>query len=94
MVDLDAGGERIIQRRDVTRSGAERLLDNPCSHWHPPSFQGGMHVTLLAHDSGDCYKVDRIAPGHCTGEPAFYHFKRTWGERYTYAGVGSRISLP
>ncbi len=39
-------------------------------------------------------KVDRLAPGHCTGEPAFAQFRKMWGERYLYAGVGSVIELP
>jgi 7,8-dihydropterin-6-yl-methyl-4-(beta-D-ribofuranosyl)aminobenzene 5'-phosphate synthase len=47
-------------------------------------------ATALHHT----YRVDRVAPGHCTGEPAFHLFKRTWKERYIYAGVGSVIELP
>ena len=35
-----------------------------------------------------------LAPGHCTGEPTFAHFKRVWGPKYSYAGVGTVIDLP
>ncbi|HZA93246.1 MAG TPA: hypothetical protein VE420_11520, partial [Gemmatimonadales bacterium] len=66
------------------------------------SVFGGLHlpsaadpeIARIAAALRDTYKVERIAPGHCTGEPAFYHFKKTWKDRYTYAGVGSVIDLP
>ena len=66
------------------------------------SVFGGLHlpsapdpeIGRIAAALHDTYKVERIAPGHCTGEPAFYHFKKTWKDRYTYAGVGSVIDLP
>ena len=61
---------------------------------------GGLHlpsasdaeVARVAAALHDTYKVERMAPGHCTGEPAFYHFKKVWKDRYTYAGVGSILS--
>jgi 7,8-dihydropterin-6-yl-methyl-4-(beta-D-ribofuranosyl)aminobenzene 5'-phosphate synthase len=63
---------------------------------------GGFHlpaatdrdVARIAAALHDTLEVDGIAPGHCTGEPAFHLFKRTWRDRYTYAGVGSVIDLP
>jgi 7,8-dihydropterin-6-yl-methyl-4-(beta-D-ribofuranosyl)aminobenzene 5'-phosphate synthase len=63
---------------------------------------GGLHlptasdpeIARIAAALHDTYKVERIAPGHCTGEPAFYHFRKIWKDRYTYAGVGSVIGLP
>ena len=66
------------------------------------SLFGGLHlpsapdpeIARIAAALHDTYKVERIAPGHCTGEPAFFHFKKTWKERYTYAGLGSVIDLP
>jgi 7,8-dihydropterin-6-yl-methyl-4-(beta-D-ribofuranosyl)aminobenzene 5'-phosphate synthase len=66
------------------------------------SVFGGLHlptapdpeIARIATALHDTYKVERIAPGHCTGEPAFYHFKKTWKDRYTYAGVGSVIDIP
>jgi 7,8-dihydropterin-6-yl-methyl-4-(beta-D-ribofuranosyl)aminobenzene 5'-phosphate synthase len=66
------------------------------------SVLGGLHlpsasdteIARVAAALHDTYKVEHIAPGHCTGEPAFYHFKKTWKERYTYAGLGTVISLP
>jgi len=48
-------------------------------------------VSALLHDK---FKVERLAPGHCTGEPAFAAFRKTWGADYIYAGLGSVIELP
>jgi 7,8-dihydropterin-6-yl-methyl-4-(beta-D-ribofuranosyl)aminobenzene 5'-phosphate synthase len=45
-------------------------------------------VTAL-HDD---LKVEYIAPGHCTGEPAFAALKKTYGEHFLYAGVGSTLT--
>jgi 7,8-dihydropterin-6-yl-methyl-4-(beta-D-ribofuranosyl)aminobenzene 5'-phosphate synthase len=63
---------------------------------------GGFHlpaatdkdIARIAAALHDTFEVDLIAPGHCTGEPAFYLFKRIWKDRYRYAGVGSVIRLP
>jgi hypothetical protein len=37
--------------------------------------------------------VEYLAPGHCTGEPAFAALQKAFGERYIYAGLGSTIGL-
>ncbi len=66
------------------------------------SVFGGLHlpsasdpeIARIADALHDTYKVERLAPGHCTGEPAFYQFKRKWKERYIYAGLGTVIRLP
>jgi 7,8-dihydropterin-6-yl-methyl-4-(beta-D-ribofuranosyl)aminobenzene 5'-phosphate synthase len=42
----------------------------------------------------DRWHVDRIAPGHCTGEPAFAALQRAFGMQYAYAGLGSTIEVP
>lgn len=41
----------------------------------------------------DTFKVDSIAPSHCTGEHAFSAFKKAFGDRYLYAGLGISIEL-
>jgi len=46
-------------------------------------------VTML-HDG---YKVDYVAPSHCTGEPTFTALKKAYGDRYLYAGLGTSIAL-
>jgi len=42
----------------------------------------------------DKWKVAEIAPGHCTGEPAFASLQRIFAEKYLYAGVGTVIKSP
>jgi 7,8-dihydropterin-6-yl-methyl-4-(beta-D-ribofuranosyl)aminobenzene 5'-phosphate synthase len=48
-------------------------------------------VTTALHDH---WHVDRIGPGHCTGEPAFAAFQRVFAAQYVYAGLGSTIDVP
>jgi 7,8-dihydropterin-6-yl-methyl-4-(beta-D-ribofuranosyl)aminobenzene 5'-phosphate synthase len=61
---------------------------------------GGFHL-VVAQDEvitkavaalKDVFKVEHVAPGHCTGEPTFAALKQAFGNRYIYAGVG--VSLP
>ena len=40
------------------------------------------------------WRIERIAPGHCTGEPAFAVPSEVLGERYVFAGLGDSIELP
>ena len=62
---------------------------------------GGLHqiqapdpeVERIAGVLHDQYKLDRIAPGHCTGEPEFAALKKTFGDHHLYAGVGSVVDL-
>jgi len=63
---------------------------------------GGLHqiqapdpeVERIAAVLHNQYKLDRVAPGHCTGEPEFAALKRAFGDHYVYAGVGSVVNLP
>ena len=62
---------------------------------------GGLHqiqksdpeVKRIAAVLHDQYKLERVAPGHCTGEPEFAALKRAFGDHYVYAGVGSVVDL-
>lgn len=47
-------------------------------------------IVSILHDT---FKVDFVAPSHCTGEPAFTAFKQTFGNHYIYAGLGTSIAL-
>jgi 7,8-dihydropterin-6-yl-methyl-4-(beta-D-ribofuranosyl)aminobenzene 5'-phosphate synthase len=62
---------------------------------------GGFHL-VVASDSDiqaivaalhDRFKVEYVAPGHCTGEPAFTSLKKAFGDRYLYAGLGTTLPL-
>ena len=60
---------------------------------------GGLHLVPTSAEEIDAlvenlktkWKVQRIAPGHCTGEPAFARLKKAYGENYLYAGLGTKI---
>ncbi len=60
---------------------------------------GGLHLVTTPVEEIDAlvgnlktkWKVQRIAPGHCTGEPAFARLKKAYGENYLYAGLGTKI---
>jgi 7,8-dihydropterin-6-yl-methyl-4-(beta-D-ribofuranosyl)aminobenzene 5'-phosphate synthase len=63
---------------------------------------GGFHL-VAASDADiekivtalhDTFKVEYVAPGHCTGEPAFTALKKAYGDRYMYAGLGTTLELP
>jgi len=62
---------------------------------------GGLHLVVakdpeiekIVTELHDTRKVDYVAPGHCTGEPAFTALKKAFGEHYVYAGLGSTIVL-
>jgi 7,8-dihydropterin-6-yl-methyl-4-(beta-D-ribofuranosyl)aminobenzene 5'-phosphate synthase len=46
-------------------------------------------VTLLR----DTYKVEYVAPGHCTGEVTFAALKKAFGDHDLYAGLGTVLML-
>jgi 7,8-dihydropterin-6-yl-methyl-4-(beta-D-ribofuranosyl)aminobenzene 5'-phosphate synthase len=63
---------------------------------------GGMHLVTTADSAivriagslHDQWHVDVVAPGHCTGEPAFAALRRIYGDHYIYAGLGAVIGVP
>jgi len=70
---------------------------NPRIHF----IAGGFHL-VVASDADidkmvtalhDALKVEYIAPGHCTGEPAFASLKKAFGEHDLYAGLGTTLDL-
>ncbi|HXH68498.1 MAG TPA: MBL fold metallo-hydrolase [Candidatus Limnocylindrales bacterium] len=62
---------------------------------------GGLHLVTTPVEEIDAlvtnlqtkWKVQRIAPGHCTGEPAFARLQKAFGERYVYAGLGTSVLI-
>ena len=76
---------------------AEAAKINPQIHF----IAGGFHLVTaedkaierIATTLHDTYKVDYIAPGHCTGEPAFAALQGTFGDHYVYAGLGTTLVL-
>jgi 7,8-dihydropterin-6-yl-methyl-4-(beta-D-ribofuranosyl)aminobenzene 5'-phosphate synthase len=76
---------------------AEAVKINPHIHF----LTGGFHLVAaqdpviekVANALHDTYKVDFIAPGHCTGEPTFTALQKAFGDRYLYAGLGTTLSM-
>lgn len=80
--------------------GIDRIVEaaariNPRIHL----VAGGFHLVVakdpeidkivgILHDT---YKVEYIAPGHCTGEATFTALKEAFGNRYLYAGLGTTL---
>lgn len=83
--------------------GIETILEASRS-WgdHVHLIFGGLHLVTSADTAvarvatalHDHWRIDQIAPGHCTGEPAFAALKRLFGARYVYAGLGTVTELP
>jgi 7,8-dihydropterin-6-yl-methyl-4-(beta-D-ribofuranosyl)aminobenzene 5'-phosphate synthase len=83
------GIEKIVS----AATGIDKRVHMVLGGFHLPTAPDEV-IARIATALHDHYKVDRVAPGHCTGEPAFYRFQNVWKERYVYAGVGSVIGLP
>ena len=83
--------------------GVERIIQQAIAIApHINILFGGLHeiqatdaevqrIAVVLHEQ---YNVERVAPGHCTGEPEFAALKRVFGDHYRYAGVGSVVDLP
>jgi len=83
--------------------GIEEILNAASAvNAHVHILFGGLHlvktpdpeIERLAAALHDKWKLDRIAPGHCTGEPAFAKLKEVFGDSYLYAGLGSVVEIP
>jgi 7,8-dihydropterin-6-yl-methyl-4-(beta-D-ribofuranosyl)aminobenzene 5'-phosphate synthase len=82
--------------------GVEHILQETSAiDPHVHILFGGLHqiqkpdpeVVRIATVLHDQYKIDLVAPGHCTGEPEFAALKKTFGDHYVYAGAGTIIEL-
>src|SRR3984893_8256898 len=83
-----------------SHAGVEEILQAAAAiDPHVHMIFGGLHlvatpapeIDTLVGNLKDKWKVDKIAPGHCTGEPAFLRLQKAFGENYLYAGAGTRI---
>lgn len=61
---------------------------------------GGLHLVTASdaeidatvRELRDKWKIEYIAPGHCTGEPTFAALRKAFGDHYIYAGLGTVIT--
>jgi 7,8-dihydropterin-6-yl-methyl-4-(beta-D-ribofuranosyl)aminobenzene 5'-phosphate synthase len=93
----------VILGLGCSHPGVEKILEaSTAIDKHVHFVFGGLHlvtvpdpeIARLAAALHDYWKIDRMAPGHCTGEPAFAVFHKAFGAQYVYAGLGSVIELP
>jgi 7,8-dihydropterin-6-yl-methyl-4-(beta-D-ribofuranosyl)aminobenzene 5'-phosphate synthase len=95
--------EGLVLLVGCSHPGIETILEatRPLSD-HVHALFGGLHlvttpdtaITQIASSLRDHWKVDEVAPGHCTGEPAFAELRRVFGTRYVYAGLGAVTTVP
>jgi 7,8-dihydropterin-6-yl-methyl-4-(beta-D-ribofuranosyl)aminobenzene 5'-phosphate synthase len=97
------GPQGLIVVAGCSHAGVEKVLEvatriDP----HVRVIFGGLHL-LTASDEEvqrisaalhDRWKLDYVAVGHCTGEPAFAALQKTFGDHYIYAGLGSVVDIP
>jgi 7,8-dihydropterin-6-yl-methyl-4-(beta-D-ribofuranosyl)aminobenzene 5'-phosphate synthase len=94
--------EGIVLVVGCSHSGIDTIVEaartiNPRIHL----IAGGLHLVVASDPDilkivtalHDTFKVQYIAPGHCTGEPAFTALRKAFGDRYLYAGLGTSLSL-
>ena len=68
---------------------------------HIHLIAGGLHlvtatdaeISKVVQALHDTWQVDYVAPGHCTGEPAFAALGTAFGDRYLYAGLGTQLKI-
>jgi len=82
--------------------GIETILDAAQAYGgHVHEILGGLHLVAtsdaeiqrIAAALHDARQLDLVAPGHCTGEPAFDVLARVFGDRYVYAGLGTVVDV-
>jgi 7,8-dihydropterin-6-yl-methyl-4-(beta-D-ribofuranosyl)aminobenzene 5'-phosphate synthase len=80
--------------------GIERILAAAGAPEAPVrALFGGLHLVAVPDSVLDPlvqrihhqWGVTQVAPGHCTGEPAFAALQREYGDDYLYAGLGRRV---
>ena len=94
--------EGVVLVVGCSHPGIEKIVEaaaaiNPKIH----IVAGGFHLVAASDDViakavtalKDTFKVESIAPGHCTGEPTFAALKKAFGDRYLYAGLGTTVPL-
>jgi 7,8-dihydropterin-6-yl-methyl-4-(beta-D-ribofuranosyl)aminobenzene 5'-phosphate synthase len=81
--------------------GIEKILESASAiNPHIHLITGGFHLVVapdpdiekIVVSLHDRFKVEYVAPGHCTGEPAFTALKKAYGDHYVYAGLGTTIA--
>ena len=81
----------------IDKIAAAATTINPRIHF----IAGGLHLVVssdpeiekIVSTLRDIFKVEYVAPGHCTGEPAFTALRKAFGDHYVYAGLGGTLNV-
>ncbi|HTW23811.1 MAG TPA: MBL fold metallo-hydrolase [Candidatus Baltobacteraceae bacterium] len=97
------GPQGLIIVDGCSHAGVEKVLEAATKvDQHVRVLFGGLHL-VAAPDADvqrisaalhDQWKLDYVAVGHCTGEPAFAALQKIFGDHYIYAGVGAVVNIP
>jgi len=96
------GPQGLIIVDGCSHAGVEKVLDAATKI--DPRVRvlfGGLHlvgasdadVQRISAALHDQWKLDYVAIGHCTGEPAFASLQKTFGDHYLYAGLGTSVNV-
>ncbi len=97
------GPHGLILVDGCSHSGIEEILQAASAvDPHTHIVFGGLHlvrtsvpdIDRLVDSLKNKWKLDKVAPGHCTGEPAFLRLQKAFGDDYLYAGAGTRLEIP
>jgi len=86
-----------------SHAGIERVLEAAAKVESQLHFLvGGLHLVKASDAESaataaalrDKWKVEYVAPGHCTGEPTFAALRASFAAHYFYAGVGTVLPIP
>jgi 7,8-dihydropterin-6-yl-methyl-4-(beta-D-ribofuranosyl)aminobenzene 5'-phosphate synthase len=81
--------------------GIDKIVESATAiNPHVHFIAGGFHLVVASDPDiekivtalHDRFKVEYVAPGHCTGEPAFTALKKAFGDHYVYAGLGTMLT--
>ena len=97
------GPQGLILVDGCSHAGVEEILQAATaidSRFH--ILFGGLHLVTTPEEQIDTlvanlknkWKLEKIAPGHCTGETAFLRLQKAYAEDYYYAGAGTRLDVP
>lgn len=94
--------EGVVLIVGCSHPGIDRIVEAAMAiNRHIHLIAGGFHLAVapdaeidrLVAVLHDAYHVGWVAPGHCTGEPAFAALSKAFAGHYVYAGLGSTIGL-
>ena len=100
-LSLRSSGTQVLLT-GCSHGGIEKIVSAALANGPPVRcIFGGLHLVLSPEEEIDrvaralkgALAVAAIAPGHCTGEPAFARLGEAFGAGYRYAGLGERLEI-